>query len=407
VIYLDHAATSCPKPPQVIAAVTAALEEAGNPARGAHRAAQAAIRSVESARLAVSQLLGVGAPWRTIFTSNGTDALDLAIHGTLNALPPSATRPHVVTSDLEHNSVARPLEALRRAGRIDLTVVAAGDDGLLAPESIAAAIDERTVLVAVTMASNAIGTLQPAAEIVAAVRTSGDAILLFDAAQVVGSVPMDFVALGADLVAAPGHKGLLGPTGTGVLLLGERVAPSVDGIGARIAPVRSGGTGGDSTSPIMPSEFPWRLEAGTPNVAGLAGLAAGVRWVHARGVNTIQAHESQLIGLLIAGLTERLGASSHRAGGRVRIVGTADPERRIGVVSLAVAGIDPHEIASILDAEHEIAVRPGLHCAPGAHRAVGTFPAGTVRVSVGPTTTVDEIERLLAALVASSPSTGC
>jgi len=390
VIYLDHAATSCPKPPEVVAAMSAALKEAGNPARGAHGAALEASRIVEEARIAVAQLLGVSAPWRVIFTLNGTDALDLGIRGTLGALRPSSSAPHVVTSDLEHNSVARPLESLRREGRIELTVVRGDEDGLLDPMRIAAAIRPDTALVAVTMASNALGTLQPAAAIVDVVRSRGDAVLLFDAAQVVGAFPMDFARLGADLVAAPGHKGLLGPTGTGILLLGERVAPEADGSGLRLAPVRSGGTGGDSTSPVMPPELPWRFEAGTPNVVGLAGLAAGARWVRERGVEKIRSHESALMWRLL----DRFGAGD----GKVRTVGSSDPARRVGVLSLVVDGFDPQNVAAFLDASHSIAVRPGLHCAPGAHRAVGTYPAGTLRASVGATTTEAEIDALIAAL---------
>lgn len=388
-IYLDHAATSLPKPPEVLAAIGEALSTAGNPGRGGHRFAVASERLIDEARRAVARLIGEPEPRRVLFTLNGTDALNIAIHGVVDAAGSSGSVPHVVTTSLEHNSITRPLNELRDAGRIRLSVIDPSADGVLDPATVAAATERGTALVAVTMASNALGTMQPASAIVQAVRARSDALVLLDAAQVVGAVPLEVNALGADLLAAPGHKAMLGPMGTGVLWVGPRAMPSLSGDGARIAPFRSGGTGGDSRLPHMPPELPHRLEAGTPNVVGIAGLGAGVRWVMARGVEAIRDHERGLVALALDGLA---GIPA------VRIVGPAGADARVGAVSFVLGDLDPVDLATILEASFAIAMRAGLHCAPGAHRAVGTFPAGSLRLSVGPTTTREEIERAVDAV---------
>ena len=388
-IYLDHAATSLPKPREVADAMLLALETAGNPARGGHRLAIAAERLVEGARRSVADLLGADAPRRVIFTLNGTDALNIAIHAAVDHATPRGPLPHVVTTVLEHNSVTRPLCELRDSGRIDLDIVDAPPSGILDADRIGAAMRPSTLLVAATMASNALGTLQPMARIAEAVRARGDALLLVDASQALGAVPMDVRTLGADLVAAPGHKALLGPMGTGVLWVGPRAMPAIDGAGSRLGVFRSGGTGGDSRLPHMPPELPHRLEGGTPNVVGIAGLGAGARWVLERGVATIRDHERTLVSRALKGL-------AHSP--RVRVIGPMEAEARVGAISFVIEGMDPLEVGAMLDASFDIAMRPGLHCAPGAHRAAGTFPAGTVRMSVGPTTTDEEIDRALEAV---------
>ncbi|MFO0874372.1 MAG: aminotransferase class V-fold PLP-dependent enzyme [Phycisphaerales bacterium] len=451
--YLDHAATSLPKPPEVVAAMVAALSEAGNPSRGGHRYATSAERVIDQARLRVARLLGVQDPRRIVFTLNGTDALNIAIHAVLGALPAASARPHVVTTVLEHNSITRPLETLRAAGRIDVTRVRASAEGFVDPADVIAAIRPETALVAVTMASNALGTLQPVEAIVKGVegvtgvtgvtgvagvagvagvtgaagvagvagvaRIAGAArragardtssaaramggssitradgtdlgpLVLVDAAQVLGAVPVDLAALGADLVACPGHKALLGPMGTGILYVGPRAMPSIDGAGSRLGVFRSGGTGGDSRLETMPPELPHRLEGGTPNVVGIAGLGAGAAWVAERGVEAIRAHEMALVQRAIDGLGEIRG---------VGIVGPRDAARRAGAVSITIEGLDPLDAGAILDSSFDIAVRPGLHCAPGAHRAAGTFPHGTVRMSVGATTIAGDVDAFVRAV---------
>lgn len=398
--YLDHAATSLPKPPEVIAAMGAALAEAGNPARGGHRYAASAEGMIAQARLRVARLLGAEDPRRIVFTLNGTDALNIAIHSVLGGLAPSTrgepTRPHVVTTVLEHNSITRPLESLRRAGAIDVTRVGASSEGVVDPMDVVAAIRPETALVAITMASNALGTLQPVERVVTLIRAGdpkraggGGPLLLIDAAQVLGAIPVDLAALGADLVASPGHKALLGPTGTGILYVGQRAMPSIDGDGSRLGVFRSGGTGGDSRLTTMPPELPHHLEGGTPNVVGIAGLGAAAAWIAERGVDAIREHEQALVQRALDGLGEIRG---------VRIVGPRDASRRAGAVSFVVAGLDPLDVGAILDSAYDVAVRPGLHCAPGAHDCVGTAPEGTVRVSVGPTTSVDDVDVFLRAV---------
>jgi selenocysteine lyase/cysteine desulfurase len=286
---------------------------------------------------------------------------------------------HVVTTDLEHNSVSRPLVALAEAGRISLTRVAAGPDGTVRPADVAAALTGRTRLIAITHASNVLGTVQPIAEIAALARTH-HALTLVDAAQTAGVIPIDVQAVGIDLLAFPGHKSLLGPTGTGALY----VAPHV-----KLRPWREGGTGGDSSSPTQPTEFPYYLEGGTPNVLGIAGLVAGLEYVEERGLDAIHRHEIALCDQLRDALTGMEG---------FEVFGHADAARRVGTVSFRYEAMPAADLGAILDQSFDIAVRPGLHCAPYIHRAIGSFPDGLVRVSTGPFNNAADIDTLIAAL---------
>jgi cysteine desulfurase family protein len=375
-IYLDHAATSWPKPPEVLRAITDFLELAGgNPGRAGHRLSIEAARVVYAAREAVAQLFGVKDPLRVVFACNATHALNLALYGLL--------RPgdHVVTSSVEHNAVMRPLRALEREG-VRLTVVACGPDGLLDPESMARALTPRTRLVALTHASNVCGALQPVAEIAPLVRARG-ALLLVDAAQTAGAVPLDVSALGVDLLAFSGHKSLLGPPGTGGLVLGDRVDAG------SLRPLVRGGTGSRSEEEEQPEELPDKFESGTLNGPGLAGLGAGVRWVLDRGVAALRAREMELAALLRKGLSVQPG---------VTVYGPGDSERSIAIVSFTVAGRRVSEIGLRLDEDFGVLSRVGLHCAPAAHRTLRTFPEGTVRFAPGPFTTRAEIETALAAV---------
>ncbi len=401
-IYLDNAATSWPKPPGVAEAMLRQLAEDGNPGRGGHRRAVSAQRLIDHARLLLARLLNAPDPRRIIFTLNGTDALNAAIHG-VPALQPgfrktdSGKPAHVVTTVLEHNSVNRPLNALADAGAIELTRISCNADGILTPDDFAAEIRPNTALVAVTMLSNATGIVQPVAEIIRLTRAAApNCLILLDASQALGAVPIDLVELDADLVAAPGHKSLLGPTGTGLLYLGPRAVPDPDHADrSRFATWREGGTGGDSSSPVMPAELPHYLEGGTPNTVGIAGLAAAVEWLIDRGVHNVRTHEQGLTRCLLEGLSALPG---------IRIIGPADADLRGNAVSFTLPDMDPQDAAGIFDSTFNIAVRPGLHCAPYAHRAVGTFPSGTIRASVGPFTTADEIDRFVAACRELTPS---
>jgi cysteine desulfurase/selenocysteine lyase len=290
--YLDNAATSFPKPEGVYAALDRfARTSLANPGRSGHRMAQAAEHALADARHRLNRFFNGRSPERFVFTLNATDALNMAVKGVIR------DGDHVVTSDLEHNSVSRPLVALAAAGRITLTRVAADGGGTLDPDAIRAAFTPRTRLVALTHASNVLGTVQPVAEIGRLVRER-DALFLVDAAQTAGVVPIDVQALCIDLLAVPGHKSLLGPTGTGVLYAGPRTA---------VKPWREGGTGGDSLTPTQPAEFPHLLEGGTPNVLGVAGLVAGLDFVEERGVEAIRRHE--------VGLCDRAAGGAARPAG--------------------------------------------------------------------------------------------
>ena len=280
-IYLDNAATSFPKPEAVYQALDRfARTSLANPGRAGHRMAVAAERMLDETRHRLNQLFGGEEPQRWILTLNCTDGLNLAIKGLIRA------GDHVITTDLEHNSVSRPLRALEKAGVISLTRIASAE-GYVEPEQIKAALTGKTTLVAMTQASNVLGTVQPIERIAPIVRAAG-ALFLVDAAQSAGVVPIDLRAVPIDLLAFPGHKALYGPTGTGALYVG----PRADG---KIHPWREGGTGGDSSSETQPALMPYLLEGGTPNVLGAAGLAAGLAWVMEQGPEKLRAHE---VGLL-------------------------------------------------------------------------------------------------------------
>lgn len=373
-IYLDNAATTFPKPDSVYRAMDEfARTRLANPGRAGHRMALASERLLDEARHVLNQFFHGEAPERFIFTLNCTDALNMAIKGVLRE------DDHVVTTNLEHNSVSRPLQALAEANVITLTRVPADSGGTVDPDAIRRAITPKTRLVVLTHASNVLGTVQPAQE-VARISREHDVLFLLDVAQTAGIVPIDIRGWGVDLLAFPGHKSLLGPTGTGGLYVGSRV---------QLRPWREGGTGGDSSSPTQPREMPYYLEGGTPNVVGVAGLIAGIRFVQERGLETIHQHEMQLAERLRQWLLE------HEA---FEVFGHTDPHWRVATLSFRVHGWPASDVAAILDSSFDIAVRPGLHCAPYIHKALGTFPEGTVRVSLGPFNTGSDIEALCEAL---------
>jgi cysteine desulfurase / selenocysteine lyase len=375
-IYLDNAATSFPKPEPVYQALDRfARTSLANPGRAGHRMAIGAEQQLDACRHALNQLFRGEAPERWIFTMNCTDGLNLAIKGVVQP------GDHVVTTDLEHNSISRPLVALEKAGAITLTRVAS-QEGYVDPESIRRALTPKTSLVAMTHASNVLGTVQPIEAIAPIVRAAG-ALFVLDAAQSAGVVPIDLRELPVDLLVFPGHKALYGPTGTGALYVG----PRTDG---RIRPWREGGTGGDSSSPTQPTALPYALEGGTPNVLGVAGLAAGVAWVAERGPESLRRHEVALL--------QRVVDWAHDAEGW-RIAGRWQPEAHVGALSLIPPeGLAPQDIGAILDTSFDIAVRPGLHCAPYIHRRLETYPDGTLRLSPGPFSTEEHVETFLQAL---------
>jgi cysteine desulfurase family protein len=373
-IYLDNAATSFPKPEAVYQALDRfARDSLANPGRAGHKMALAAEHALDDARHLLNQFFHGEAPERFVFTLNCTDALNMAFKGVLG------DGDHVITTDLEHNSVSRPLRQMELDGRITLTRVRADGGGTVNPDDVRRAITPRTRLVALTHASNVLGTVQPVAEVGRLARER-DLLFLVDAAQTAGVVPIDVQALAIDLLAFPGHKSLLGPTGTGALYVGPR---------ADVRAWREGGTGGDSASETQPRLLPYFLEGGTPNVLGVAGLAAGVKYVQERGPDAIRAHEVALADRLWRRLEELDG---------YEVFGHRDPARRVGTLSFRSATLPAAELGGILDQAFDVAVRPGLHCAPYVHRSLGTFPEGTVRVSPGPFSTEEDVDHLARAL---------
>lgn len=372
-IYFDNAATSWPKPAAVCAALGEYFGEAGgNAGRSGHRMSVAAARIVERAREALAELFNADDPSRIVFTQNATHALNVALYGLLRA------GDHVVTTSLEHNSVMRPLRHLETLG-VELTVVACTPDGMLDVSSLRRALRPSTRLLVTTHASNVVGTLT-GMETVAALARDKQILYLADASQTAGTVPIDVQQTEVDLLAFSGHKGLLGPTGTGGLYIREGVV---------LAPLMRGGTGSDSAHETQPEFFPDVHESGTLNVAGIAGLAAGVRFLLGIGIEAVKRHEQKLVGQFLAGASEISG---------ITLYGPRDAALQCGVVSFNVAGAMPSEVSLILDQSFAIMARSGLHCAPSAHRSLGTFPTGTVRFSFGWFNTPGEVEMGLEAL---------
>ena len=374
-LYFDNAATSWPKPEETQSAMNRYLREiGGSPGRSGHRLSIEAGRIVLEAREAVAQLFGVDDPFRIVFTKNATEALNIAFRGLLNA------GDHVITSSMEHNSVMRPLRTLEGEG-IEVSVLPCSVRGELDPETIPPAIRPNTKAIILTHASNVTGTILPIGEAGRVAREHGLALIV-DAAQTAGILPISVEAMGIDLLAFTGHKSLFGPPGTGGLYIRE-------GMEARIRPLMTGGTGSRSEFEEQPLFLPDKFEAGTPNTIGLAGLAAGVSWVLARGVESIRAREEALAGRFIRGLREIPG---------IDLYGPADPSQRIAIVAFNITGLTPSEASQELDERFAIMSRPGLHCAPAAHRTIGTFPRGTVRFGFGLFNREAEIDAALEAV---------
>ena len=378
-VYLDNAATSWPKPPAVAEAVRDYIEHNGAPAgRSVYRTAREAERIVAETRRLVAQFLGGLPSEGVVFTSNGTDSLNLAIHGWVRE------GDHVVTTMAEHNSVLRPLYFLQRHRGIELDVVPCDASGRVDLHAIEQAIRAGTRLVAVTAASNVTGAVSPVERIGPVARRAG-ARLLVDAAQILGHRPFDATSFDADFVAAPAHKGLLGILGLGILW----VRPE---LGGDVVPLRQGGSGVDSESPDPPESLPERLEAGNLNVPAIAALKAGIEYLQERGVERVAEHESRLSSRLREGLA--------RIGGVTLVPDVAD-EPSVGVVSFTLDAFDPQEVAMLLDLHFGVECRAGLHCAPRVHERLGTAErGGTIRMSVGPFTTDDQIGRAIEAVAA-------
>lgn len=366
-IYFDNAATSWPKPEETMVAANSYIRHIGaSPGRSAHRLSIEAGRIVYDAREALAQLLGAEDPLRIVFTKNATEALNIAIFGLLKP------GDHAITSSMEHNSVMRPLRAMEKAG-VELSVLPCSPRGELDPQDIVPLIRKNTRAVFLTHASNVTGTIMPAVETGKIVHEHG-LIFCLDAAQTAGAFPIDVSEMSIDLLAFTGHKSLFGLQGTGGLYIGE-------GLERQLHPLMMGGTGSRSEFERQPDFLPDKYESGTPNTIGLAGLGAGVRYILSQGVEQIRIKEERLTAKFIDGLRAIEGIKIYGHG--------VSPHAPI--VSFNIDGLMPSEVALTLDEQFGILSRPGLHCAPAAHRTIGAFPEGTVRFSFSYFNTEDEI----------------
>jgi len=391
-IYLDNAATSFPKPACVVEAMTRYAHDLGaSPGRGAYDEARASGELLWRCREALLRIAhggrGAERPERVIFTLNCSDALNLAIRGVVGRAARAAGAPaHVVTTAMDHNSVLRPLNELRERGEAEFTVVRADPaTGAVDPDDALRAVRGDTALVAMVHASNVSGSVQPVGAIGPRLRERGVPFLV-DAAQTIGHLPLDMDALGIDLLAFPGHKGLLGPLGTGALVLR-------DGMEQLLETVREGGTGSKSEQDTQPTDLPDRFEPGSHNAIGIAGLLAACEWLTEKGVEGVAAHERTLTRAFLERLTPLLGSG-------LRLLGPQGTDGRVGVFSVAAEGVAPADLARRLETEFGVLSRAGLHCAPRAHETFGTRThplgaeyAGATRLSFGAFTTVDEVER--------------
>jgi len=378
--YMDNAATSFPKPPQVADEMLRYAAEVGASAgRGAYREAIESGELIAECRRLLCRLFHGESPEHFIFALNCSDALNLAIRGMVD--PRKMT--HVISTEIDHNSVLRPLNALADEGWIEQTRVAVDPlTGFLEPADIARAIRPHTRLLVITHASNVTGTLQPLRQIGALARERGIPLLV-DAAQSAGRVPIDVQLDGVDLLAAPGHKGLLGPLGTGFLY----IRPGLENV---LRPLRQGGTGSVSEQDRQPDFLPDKFEAGSHNAIGIAGWRAGLQWLQQQTVEKVAAHEQALSAAFLERIREIEGLTFY---------GPQETQGRVGVFSVAVEGMAPAELAARLEAEYGLLTRAGLHCAPAIHRKLGTMArGGTTRFSFGPFLTVEDVRYAAEAL---------
>jgi cysteine desulfurase/selenocysteine lyase len=365
-IYLDNAATSRPKPPEVLQAMNDyMLNVCANSGRSGHHLAIEASRIVYNAREELAKLFNIDDPLQIVWTLNATEAINTALQGILHH------GNHVITSSVEHNSVLRPLRALENLG-VDVTVVQCSQQGFLDPSDVKLAINKNTKMIVLNHASNVTGSIQPAEEI-GQIAIEHELIFMLDAAQTAGAYPIDAQNLNIDLLAFSGHKSLYGPVGTGGLYIRK---------GIDLNPLKYGGTGSRSDEEYQPDFMPDKFESGTLNIVGIAGLGAGIKFVLSEGVDNIRKKERELTQMLIDGLISIP---------KVTVYGDFNAENQVGVVSFNVDGLSPSEVSLYLEEEFNILCRSGLHCSPSAHKTIGTFPDGTIRLSLGIFTTKDDV----------------
>jgi cysteine desulfurase / selenocysteine lyase len=375
-IYLDNAATTFPKPLQVVQEMLETYARLGvSPGRGSYDLAMQCEQYVQEVRRRISDFFGGDSPDRVAFASNATDALNTII---LGLIEPGC---HVVSSRLEHNSVLRPLYHLRERGLITFDLVPFDGSGFIDPQEVAKLIKPSTKLVILNHVSNVLGTIQPVSE-VGRMCAEREIPLILDVSQSAGIVPINMGEMHVHSVAFTGHKSLMGPTGIGGLVLRE---------GIDVRPTRFGGTGFESWSSEHPEDYPYRLEAGTLNVMGIMGLAAGLRYIAQHGMGNIYDRE------MLLARTLRDGLASMK---RVRMYCGDRLDNHVAVLTCNVENLDPEDLAAILDGDFNIATRSGLHCAPLVHEDIGTSPRGALRFSIGPSNSVEDISAVLSAVSA-------
>lgn len=373
-VYFDNAATSWPKPESVYKAVDNCLRNVGaNPGRSGHKMSIEAGRIVYDARDGIAELFNVDDPARITLGLNATDGLNVGIKCLLDP------GDHVITSSMEHNSVMRPLRYLLEARKIELTVVQCDKTGYLNPADIEKNIRPNTKLVVINHASNVVGTIQPIDKIGEIVARHDGMYFMIDAAQSAGVVPIDVVKSKIDMVGFAGHKGMMGPQGTGGIYIGESLEE-------KLHMLKQGGTGSDSELEIHPDFLPDKFESGTKNTPGLAGLVAGLEFIKKVGIEKIHQHEMALTERLTRGL-EKLD--------EVVVFGPKDPQKQTAVVSFNILGMEPSDVSYSMDRDYEIMTRVGLHCAPTAHKTIGSAPKGTIRLSMGYFSTEKEVDYVL------------
>ena len=375
IIYFDNAATSWPKPPEVNKAMQKYLKKIGaNPGRSGHHLSVEAARVIYDTREKLAQLFNITDPLQIVMTKNATEGLNISVSGLLKS------GDHVITSSMEHNSVMRPLRVMERRG-VELTVIPCDPEGLIDPAHVNGAVKKNTRAIFMTHASNVTGTVMPVADIGRIARECG-LVFCVDAAQTAGCHPIDVKEMNIDLLAFTGHKSLFGPSGTGGLYIRE-------GLEKRIEPLCVGGTGSRSEVEEHPDFMPDRYEAGTPNTVGVAGLQAGIDFVLSEGIDQIKRKEEELVKIFTEGIKGLAG---------VTLYGQAGTQKRTPVVSFNIAGMDPAAVALELDDRFNIMARSGIHCAPSAHKTIGTYPQGTVRFSFSYFNTQEQIAKAIDAI---------
>ncbi len=369
-IYLDNAATTYPKPESVYSQVDKCFRtQCANPGRSGHKMALQANRNIYETRELACRLFHIADPMQVIFTNNATSALNIGIKGLLKK------GDHVITTSMEHNSVIRPIKQLEKIG-VEHTIVQCSKEGILDTQIMEAAIRDNTRLIVTTHASNVAGTLMPV-KIIGEIAKKHQIPYLLDAAQSAGVYDIDVQAMNIDMLAVPGHKGLLGPQGTGILYIRK---------GLNVEQIIEGGTGSKSEMIIQPDMMPDKFESGTLNMPGISGLGAGIKFILETGIEKIRMHEMRLTEYMLTQLMDIK---------EVTVYGPKDACKQAAVISINIEGKGSSDVAYTLDSLFDIAVRSGLHCAPLAHKTMHTIEQGTVRFSLGYFNTKEDIDKAI------------